>query len=139
MRRPTVWLAGGTACLLLLAGVAGCNQNGAAGLSGSVTYNGEPVKKGTVAFAPKGGNMAALTVPITDGKYSSSEITPGEFTVSVQGDRMDSGPLTREQAAKLGNLPPSYIPADAQGNGQTVNVSGDGQTLDLTITGPPRS
>jgi hypothetical protein len=54
-------------------------------------------------------------------------------------------PKTREEAERLAKAQagappqsPNYIPENAQGNGQTVEITAGDQTLDFALTGPPR-
>jgi hypothetical protein len=133
-------------CLLAvsLLGAGGCGEAGGPSLSGSVTYNGEPVEDGFVTFSPTGSGTS-FAAKVTGGKYAPEKVYPGEFKVLVQGTRAVVVPKTREEAEQLakanaGKPPqsPDYISVNAEGNGQTVEVKEGDQTLDFAITGPPK-
>jgi hypothetical protein len=134
---PLVWLV---AAVLFCS--PGCRQVDS--LSGNVTYNGEPVQKGSVTFASTDGSGPGFGAQVVDGKYSTDKVRLGKHTVHVRG-LQDAPPMTREQQMdwrKHGNrygLPVDYIPEDAEGNGQTVEISSGANTLDFALKGPPRS
>lgn len=137
--------------VLFLSCAVGCSQS--TEVSGSVTYNGEIVEKGSISFAPAGGAGQGFGAKIVDGKYQAAKAFPGSKVVVIRGVRkIDFGKSTadsmkRTQEAQAagkeyvaGNGESAdYIPEDAEGNGQTVDVSTGTQTLDFAIKGPPRS
>lgn len=115
----------------------GCGETSTT-LTGAATYNGAPVESGTITFTPSASGTP-FGGKIVDGKYAVEKATAGKYTVIVRADRNNEGPLTREQAAQpSSSSPPNYIPEDAAGNSQTVDVTGGAQTLDFALTGPPR-
>jgi hypothetical protein len=124
------------------AAVAGCGQSNT--LSGTVTYNGEPVQQGYLRFASADGSGPGFGAEVVDGKYSTDKVRLGKHTVHVRG-LQDAPPMTREQQMdwrKHGNrygLPVDYIPEDAEGNGQTVEIATGAKTLDFALKGPPRA
>jgi hypothetical protein len=68
-----------TACL------AGCGRSdGLTAVSGTVSYDGQPVKKGTVTFLPADGNGPTAAAVIADGKYSV-KVAPGRKLVRIEG------------------------------------------------------
>lgn len=123
------------ACLAAL----GCSGgDGSTALSGSVTYNGAPVESGSIVFTPEGAGTT-FGAQVVDGKYTAEKASIGKFTALVRADRANAGPMTREQAAQQTNAPPpNYIPETAEGNTRTIEITEVGQTIDFTITGPPR-
>jgi hypothetical protein len=130
--------------LMALAGAVGCGQGASTSLSGSVTYNGAPVENGSVSFAPVGGGTS-FGAEIVDGRYAAEKPTPGKFQVLIRADRPAQIVKTREEAerqleANAGNplVSANYIPEDAAGNGQQVEIKSGSQTLDFALTGPPR-
>ncbi|QDT74451.1 hypothetical protein I41_36470 [Lacipirellula limnantheis] len=134
------------ACWLLLtivASLSGCGGSGEPKLEGAVTYNGEPVASGSLSFMPVAGGTP-FGAKVVDGRYVADKPSTGKFKVMVSGNRITTVPKTREEADALArqnqgrSLPANYIPEDAAGNAQEVNVSGGGETLDFAITGPPR-
>lgn len=137
--------------LLALAFVAGCGDKGAT-LSGKVTYNGQPVELGTIAFRPTDGRGQVFAGDIKDGVYTITGAQAGQRRVEIRGLRAFERSHSQADAAKAaaeaqaaGNVDPNglvnpqdYIPENAEGNYKDVEVpAGDG-TLDFAITGPPR-
>jgi hypothetical protein len=119
----------------------GCDDAGPA-LSGSVTYNGSPVADGDVAFTPieSGTSFGAK---ITGGKYQADKVYTGQYRALITASPQTQAPNTREEAAKARQSPQNQpaaplIPADAEGNNQTVEIKPGEQTLDFALTGPPR-
>jgi hypothetical protein len=130
--------------LLAILTFAGCADKGDSTLEGAVTYNGEPVPSGSISFMPSAGVGVPFGAKIVDGRYAAEKASAGKFKAIVTGDRVGATPKTREEAeamAKANQGKPvsaSYIPEDAAGNLQEVDVTGASQTLDFAITGPPR-
>jgi hypothetical protein len=124
---------------LIIVAAVGCGGEAASSLSGSVTFNGQPVKNGYVTFTPaESGN--SFGAKIVDGQYTADKAGTGTFIAIVRAEAADA-PQTREDyqstAARPGAaVAPPPIPENAQGNGQTVEITGGGQTLDFTLTAP---
>ena len=87
--------------LLLLAAVAlagaGCGgQLNRQPVSGTVTYKGKPIVRGSVTFAPQGGGPTFVTAPIEDGKFSLGKDegpVPGRYQVRFEAyDKLLYGP-----------------------------------------------
>jgi hypothetical protein len=69
----------------LMACLTGCGRGGGmAALSGSVSYDGQPVEKGTITFLPADGKGPTAAAPITDGKYSV-KVAYGRRVVKIEG------------------------------------------------------
>ena len=122
--------------------LSGCRQSNS--VSGTVTYNGEPVKIGSVTFSSKDGSTPGFGAQVVDGKYKAEKVYLGEHVAYVRG-LTEAPPLTREQFAEIREqsdnrygLPVDYIPEDAEGNNKTFDIEGGAQTIDFKITGPPR-
>jgi hypothetical protein len=124
-----------------LSASAGCQQGPS--VSGTVTYNGQPVEKGSVKFASADGSGPGFGATIVDGKYTAEKVKLGPHIAQIRG-LTDPPPMTREeflkarQSANRYNLPINYIPEDAEGNNQSVEIKDGSQTLDFAVTGPPR-
>ncbi|HEX6964029.1 MAG TPA: hypothetical protein VF175_19330, partial [Lacipirellula sp.] len=119
----------------------GC-EDAAPSLSGSVTYNGSPVADGNIAFTPIEAGTS-FGAKITGGSYQADKVYEGQYRVLVSASSDAQVPKTREEAQKMrqsGQNQPAatLIPADAEGNGQTVEITGGEQTLDFALTGPPQ-
>lgn len=135
---------------IILSSAVGCTQSTA--VSGSVTYNGEAVEKGSISFMPEGGAGQGFGAKIIDGKYKVDKAVPGNKVVTIRGVRkIDFGKSTGDsmkraqeaQAAGKEYVPGNgesadYIPETAEGNNKTVEVTSGAQTIDFEVKGPPR-
>ncbi|MDB5391702.1 MAG: hypothetical protein JWM11_7348 [Planctomycetaceae bacterium] len=95
--------------LLLSAAVlcfAGCSERGPerVGMSGEVTYNGDPIEDGEISFLPDVGTDAPPTsTTIVEGKYelpAKWALVPGTYKVSVNSYKV---------SLNDGNLPGSTL------------------------------
>jgi hypothetical protein len=134
--------------LAALAFVAGCGESSST-ISGTVTFNGTPVKKGTISFRPTGPGQVFAS-EIKDGAYSAPNAKPGQRTVEIRGLREFDSPASSEDAARLaseaqraGNVganelvnPTDYIPRDAEGNFQVHEIGSGDQTMNFDIKAP---
>ncbi len=137
-RRTTfVW----TVALVLSA--AGCQQHDS--LYGTVTYNGEPVEKGSILFMSADGYGSGFGAQVRDGSYSTEQVKLGKHVAIVRGLEKpaviskDESIQQRQQNDNPHGLNVDYIPEDADGNSRTVDVEGGEQALDFALEGPPRS
>lgn len=65
----------------------GCKpSDGLTPVKGTVTFDGAPVEKGTINFAPKGGPGTATGAPIVDGKYEA-RVSPGKMAVTIYAQK----------------------------------------------------
>ena len=130
--------------LLLL--VAGCGSSTA--VTGSVSYEGQPVESGSITFLPADGQGPSAGAAISGGQYRVDEIAPGEKIVQIVGLKeisfaRSSAEMAQqaEEAARRGTASAaveqaSEIPADAEGNNATVEVKPGTQTLDFQLKRP---
>jgi hypothetical protein len=94
--------------------LAGCGSDRIP-ISGDVTFDGEPVLTGTIAFEPVDGKGAATGGKITDGKYSlvgDAAPQPGTKKVRIAATRK-TGRRIQAQFAPPGTLTDEierYIP-----------------------------
>ena len=117
-------------------------------MTGSVSYEGQPVESGSITFLPADGQGPSAGAAITGGQYRVDEITPGEKTVQIVGLKeiafaRSSAEMAQqaEEAARRGTAAApveqaSEIPADAEGNNATVEVKPGKQTLDFQLKRP---
>lgn len=131
--------------LVLIA--SGCSNPGAT-VSGTVTYEGEPVKTGYVTFAPSDGKGPSVGAQITDGKYTADKVPPGPKLVRVEASsgaapsvqsQADVEKLSKELKGKLGPdgiIRTDTVPPEAEGNNQQFEVKAGTQTLDLPLKKP---
>lgn len=126
---------------------AGCG-GGAGTVTGEVTYEGAPVRKGYVTFAPADGKGATAGAEIKDGRYTAEKVPPGEKVVKVEASE---GPavsiqtteelerFSRENKGKIGPdgiVRTETVPPDAVGNNQKYEVKAGSQELNLTLKKP---
>jgi hypothetical protein len=77
---------------ILLGALAGCNRDATYPVSGSVTYNGEPLPAGEIWFDPdpsRGKSGLQGFAPIKDGRYDTREngkgVRGGAYLVRILG------------------------------------------------------
>src|SRR5438445_7202157 len=70
----------GALCLLILGGCSGAPTT--ATVSGKVTFKGQPLTGGRVAFLSEDGRVDFAV--IKDGKYSTSQAPTGKIKVSIE-------------------------------------------------------
>ncbi len=83
-------------------------------VSGKVTYNGQPLEKGSISFVPEKG--AGATGPIEKGDYTLSTggdqdgALPGKYKVTITA-KEDTEALAKAEFAKVSKRPESEITA----------------------------
>lgn len=97
------------ASLLVLLG--GCSRgDGLTAISGTVTYDKQPVRSGTIDFVPADGKGPTAAAVITDGKYSV-KAAPGPKSVSIEGVKViGKRPLNREPNAPMVEIQERIVP-----------------------------
>jgi len=140
--------------LLAIAGLvtlaAGCGGGSSAVVSGTVTYDGQPVENGTITLLPEDGKGPSAGGQINGGRYRVEGVTPGRKIVRILGVKAvafarttEELRLQAEEAARQGKIgaepePAVTIPPDAKGNNATVEVRLGSQTLDFQLEPPGR-
>lgn len=127
----------GLGVVLVLGGVVGCGKSGTAPtvkVSGTVTYNGQPVEGASVAFVPENGRPASGETDAS-GKFTLSTFetgdgaVPGKHTVTISepsedpsGEGEEDYSMPDESAgrfpAKYGDLGTSDFTADVKEGGE---------------------
>lgn len=91
--------------LLALIGCGGGNKVGT--VSGKVTYKGEALRGGTLAFVPKNAGGVVATID-PEGNYTVTNVPVGEAKITVQ-----TFPATGGPPAMKGKAPPKMPQAPA--------------------------
>jgi hypothetical protein len=145
MRRiVTVWLVA-----LLLAG-CGPKREASGTVSGTITYQGKPVNGAALLLYGPTSHSADFTIPVDqEGKFSSTDVPPGDYKVVVQPSAGSSGPSTRgmtpaQMAEMKGRLdemktPPTIkVPSkylDPKTSDLQMKVTGGKQEVTLELKG----
>ena len=67
--------------------VAGCGGGTTGTVTGDVTLDGQPMKKGAIQFVPADGKSAEVGVDIVDGKFTA--VVPfGDMQVKITSDKV---------------------------------------------------
>jgi hypothetical protein len=127
------------ALALLPAALAGCRQSTST-VHGTVMYEGAAISRGQITFTPASGHGVARSGPISSGKYSVNDVPPGRKTVQIIGVKQIHFAKTQGEDAKRGPSAAAEtaddVPADAEGNGQTVETTPGEQELDFNLKRP---
>lgn len=115
--------------------LAGCgSSDGKVDVKGTVTFNGKPVKQGTVQFVHSA--TEADTVTVTDGAYAT-RITPGSKKVVVYAFRK-TGEFLRDPTDVNSGYPvvENYIPPKFnEATEILVDITSQGGLHDFNLTG----
>jgi hypothetical protein len=106
-------------------------------LSGKVTYDGQPIDLGSIAFLPGGGDLRVSGGDIVDGAYSIEEArgaNAGKYRVEIRWQKLTgrkaidpgSGEMVDE---RLEGLPAKFH----QKSDLTADVSGAQTTFDFEL------
>lgn len=76
-------------------------------VTGSVTWNGEPVQDGNISFSPADGDGLPQTGKIVDGKYELMA-TAGAKKVSIHASREGPVDPVMNAPARIPFIPPKY-------------------------------
>lgn len=123
--------------------LAGCGSGSGTVVSGTVTYEGEPVAKGQITFTPADGKGPVAGDVIAAGKYRVIDLVPGQKVVQITSVEesavvLSSADMAAAAASGKPAAPPPkvLVPPDAVGNGATVEVKGGSQVHDFPLKKP---
>jgi hypothetical protein len=149
MSRP--WLL--ITALCLSCAVSGCRPTTV--ITGSVTYDGQPVQNGAITFYPADGRGPSAGAMVAGGQYRVERIAPGKKMVQVVGAlgreeglrvpqtteelRQQSERLAAEGSPPIAAGPAALIPPNAVGNCSEVQVQPGRQRLDFHLQAPPET
>ena len=104
-------------------------------VSGSVTYDGQPVQKGTIAFLPSDGNGPTAAAIIAQGKYTV-KVAPGSKQVKIEGYKIvGRQPCVRDNpASPLVDVLEPIVPAQYNERSELkAEIHGDTRVLDFNL------
>ncbi|MEW4528009.1 hypothetical protein [Maioricimonas sp. JC845] len=124
-----------TLVILIAAGCGDSNPLGRQAVTGTISLDGQPLKRGTIEFTPQGDGTASGAV-IESGSFSipaDKGLPPGDYLVRIfaadeEGEPVDMPGESNKLAPEL--IPPAYNTESEQ----TFTVSADGGnefTLDI--------
>jgi hypothetical protein len=125
-----------TMAVLLMATV-GCGPSTAT-VAGKVTFQGEPITIGTIAFIGPSGKVASAT--IQDGAYTVADVETGAATVTVTSH--EPSPMMHPPTGPDPSAPPppplKYVPiperySNPKRSGETYTVLPGKQTYDVVL------
>ncbi len=125
-------------CLLMVLslGLVGCGPSGPKlyPVTGKITFDGEPVSEGNIAFVPTDGSGAAQGGSFKDGVYSV-KVAQGPKRVEIYGERK-SGKKETQEDGRVVELKESFIPSKYNNNSElTVTIEPESATHDFELTG----
>jgi hypothetical protein len=114
--------------------LSGCGS-GNASVTGRVTFNGDPVSRGSITLLPADGKGQPAGGNVENGSFSIREVLPGEKTVQI----MAVYPIGREKRDDgseleiVGDLLPAEWGLDSK---HTLTVTAPTTNHDFPIEGP---
>lgn len=126
-------IAGVTAVFLIGCGPSGLKLNP---VSGTVTFDGEPLPEGRIQFRLVEGDQRAFSGKIEQGRYAV-ETMPGKMAVEITASRIIPGKFDESNPGEKAPVGEMYIPARYNSATElTAEIpSGGVKQLDFTLTG----
>jgi hypothetical protein len=123
------------ASLALLAGCGGPPPKKMLTVTGTVTYQGQVLKTGVIKFLAPNGDFATAAIG-ADGKFTMTEVVPGEQKVAYVGGPMnvgssDAGVGKGAPSAKAVTVPTKFGEPQTSGVTVTVPETGGEVTVEL--------
>ena len=137
------WFLRATLLVLLVVALAGCSRPKGT-VTGKVSYNGEAVPSGTVAFYGKDDEVSSAPIG-PDGTYEATKVPLGEVKVTVTtppqsdpnaAERLKKNPMIMERGItikqeKVVSVPRKYnVPGTS---GISLTVTQGSQPFDITL------
>jgi hypothetical protein len=125
--------------LLLVGLLAGCGGGPAVGeVSGTVTYDGQTVETGSIAFHPADGNGPSAGGAITNGKYTVANVPVGTAKVRISGTRVkEKRRMFDAPEAPVVDISDEYLPGKYSNDKTTelrYDVQAGSQTKNFELT-----
>jgi hypothetical protein len=121
--------------------LAGCSGGGGgATISGTVTFNGAPLEKGSITFTPEDGKGTPAGGMIENGKYTATGVTSGKNRVEIVSDAGVKYPSSQEEAARMKDAElrgKQIVGPDDEGNNHVKDIKGN-ETINFDIKSRPR-
>jgi hypothetical protein len=132
-----------SALTLAATNLVGCSKYDAS-VAGVITFDGKPLPRGTVKFAPQGAGPAAYGLISSDGEYSimtgrEKGLLPGDYTITVVANEASTPGANPALPPAPGKpiTPPWYREQAQSPLKQSVKPGRNTINLDLTSTPPP--
>jgi hypothetical protein len=132
--------------LSLLVAAFGCQQDGTT-IDGTVTFNGQPVERGSIRFVSTDKAGPTFGAVIRNGKFTVEKATPGEKIVTIHALKQNSVPTSSEEVRQMSEQaqqdenyvdPAVLIPPNADGNNQTIQIAEGAQSLEFHLKSPQK-
>lgn len=137
----TIRSLGITAVALLMTAFAGCGGAYDSTVSGTVTLDGNPVPRGTVAYHPANGGPAAYALIEDDGTYTvrtgrENGLPSGQYQVTVISNEPSVETKDGRPPSPGKPITPAWYKTK-ETSGLSFNVESGSNTLDLPLTSTP--
>ena len=117
--------------------IAGCSEPASGEVSGTVTFDGQPIEQGSISFTPVDGNGPTAGGAIIGGKYTAPKVPVGASKVTISGaketekKRMYDDPKAPLVQTSVEMLPAKY--SDVKATTLEYQVVAGNQTKDFTL------
>ncbi|MFI4874653.1 MAG: hypothetical protein ACIALR_04920 [Blastopirellula sp. JB062] len=136
----TIILQGRHLCVsaaILLLSLAGCSQSdGLISVTGTVTFEGEPVEKGAISMIPVDGAGVTAGGVIAGGRYHVRS-SPGKVSVLIYGQRKTENPNASPEEIERGMnfSTKQYVPAAYNDQSKLrITISESNRNFDFDLT-----
>jgi hypothetical protein len=129
--------------ILCVPALSGCRQS-ISSIHGKVTYEGAPIQRGQITFAPADRRGVARSGPIESGKYTVENVPPGRKIVMISSiskpSHVPKSHAEMDEMAKRG--PPAApdsadeVPANAVGNNASIETTQGVQEYNFDLKRP---
>ena len=120
--------------------VGGCGGSGLVDVRGKVTYDGQPVQRGTIAFFPSDGKGPTTAALITNGRYML-KVPLGRKRVKIEGGKVvGRQPCIRgDPASPMIDITEPIVPAQYNENSKlTAEIRHGVSVLDFNLKAAAR-
>jgi hypothetical protein len=130
----------------LLLTAIGC-QTEATTIEGTVTFNGQPVERGSIRFVSTDKTGPTFGAVIRNGKFTVEKATPGEKIVTIHALKQNRVPTSSAEVQRMSEQAQLdenrvdaavLIPPNAEGNNQTIQIAEGAQSLEFHLKSPQK-